>query len=388
MEFLKSSFRKYKRCYSLSLFTVLSIIIGVLFVNVSCDSDDNDLSPGKFTLTVEAHPSDAGSVNGSGEYKPGEEVLIKAYPDSDYRFVNWVDNNINLISVEAEFNYVMPAENVTLTANFLPLNDYEIHFIDVGQADAILIITDEKVVLVDAGWNDGIVAGYLSDMDIDRIDIAIATHPHADHIGGFLQIFNEFEIGEVIDPGVTHTTHTFTQYMVAIDVNDIPFTEGRKGMIRDIGEDAYLEILHPPDPVPNYSNSFLNNVSVVAKVNLGQVSVLLTGDLEKEGEAHVLSDSDKLASTILKVGHHGSNTSSTWNFLQAVQPEVSVIMCGKDNQFNHPHQPVLDRLNNIGTEIYRTDRDGTIIITTDRIGYEIFTEHKTYSSEEVAAGID
>ncbi len=256
--------------------------------------------------------------------------------------------------------FVVPGEGVT----------YTVHFIDVGQGDAIFVETPEKVMLVDGGWGDSGVVEYLLDLDIEYIDIVIGTHPHADHIQGLIDVFYEFEIGEVIDPGVTHTSQTFENYLNTIDLYNIPFTVGRKGMEWELSEHAHMKLVHPVNP----SEYHLNNASIVAHVTLGEVTVLLTGDAEENAENQMLNEPELLASDILKVGHHGSNTSSQMEFLEAVNPDISIIQCGEDNQYGHPHEPVLERLNAIGTTIYRNDLHGHIVVTiTDGVEYEVDT---------------
>lgn len=251
---------------------------------------------------------------------------------------------------------------------------YEIHFVDVGQGDAILVTTPEKTLLVDGGRRDTGITDYLDALEIEEIDIVIGTHPHADHIGGLIDVFYNFEVGEIIDPGTVHTTNTYNEYLELIDFYNIPYTEGRKGMERDLGENAFMEIIYPPEPIPTHQSSRLNNASIVARVTLGEITLLLTGDAEKEAESDMLDDPGLLASDILKVGHHGSKTSSTANFLEAVQPEVSVIMCGEDNQYGHPHSEALARLNAVETEIYVTATHGHIVIKSDGENYTISTE--------------
>lgn len=250
------------------------------------------------------------------------------------------------------------------------ITSYRIHFIDVGQGDAIFIETPGQNMLVDAGVRESGVTEYLQSLDIERIDIVIGTHPHADHIGGLIEVFQTFEVGEVIDPGVTHTTTTFHYYMSTIDLYDIPFTVGRKGMHWQLSDDAGMLLLHPVNP----SSDHLNNASIVARVTLGEIKILLTGDAEREAEEEMLNDPHLLASHILKVGHHGSWTSSTEDFLDAIQPEISIIQCGEDNPYGHPHDVAMERLNAVDTEIYRTDLHGHVIIETDGVEYTITTQ--------------
>ncbi len=262
--------------------------------------------------------------------------------------------------------FVVPGDDIE--------ESYTLHFIDVGQGDAIFIETPEKVMLVDGGWGDSGVVEYLQNLNIEYIDIVIGTHPHADHIQGLIGVFYEFEVGKVIDPGVTHTSQTFQNYLAVIDLYDIPFTVGRKGMEWELSEHAHMKLLHPVSPTESHSgnSTMLNNASIVAHVTLGEVTVLLTGDAEENAEYQMLNDPELLASDILKVGHHGSNSSSQMAFLEAIDPAISVIQCGEDNPYNHPHDPVLERLNAIDTTIYRNDLHGNIVITIEDGGkYEV-----------------
>ncbi len=202
---------------------------------------------------------------------------------------------------------------------------------------------------------------YLKQAGITEIDLVISTHPHEDHIGGLISVLENFPVGEVIDPAVAHTTKTFEKYLTLIDEKDITFTEGRAGMRRELGGGAALEILHPVSP----SSRHLNNASIVARLTFGETAFLFAGDAEEEAEAEMLQHSAKLKSNVLKVGHHGSQTSSNKEFLQAVGPEVAVIMCGAGNSYGHPHAETLEKLAAASARVYRTDLDGTVVITTD-----------------------
>lgn len=248
-----------------------------------------------------------------------------------------------------------------------PSGRLEVHFIDVGQGDAILVKTPGKNILIDAGWRGDTVVNYLRSEGVESLDLVIGTHPHADHIGGLINVMEQISVREVFDPGVVHTTKTFEDYLTVIDQKNIIFTEGRTGLERDIGGGAVLEIIHPSSP----SEDHLNNASIVARVAFGQISFLFTGDAEKEAEGEILNRGYNPESTILKVGHHGSSTSTTQAFLRAVNPEAAVIMCGEDNQYGHPHEETVDRLTAAGVDIYRTDLHGTIVISTDGQSYSV-----------------
>lgn len=241
----------------------------------------------------------------------------------------------------------------------------KVHFIDVGQGDAILIETPSKNVLIDGGDRGSIVVDYLKAQGVDSLDLVIGTHPHADHIGGLIDIFQSISVKEVIDPGIVHTTKTFEDYLTLIDRKNIIFTVGLAGMIRDLGDGVEMFIVHPS----SLDNSSINDASIVVRMTFGQISFMFTGDVESE--EHILRRGYDLESTILKVGHHGSKTSTGSSFLNAINPDVAVIMVGEGNRYGHPHLETLVRLTNSNVDIYRTDIHGTIIITTNGQTFEV-----------------
>lgn len=256
--------------------------------------------------------------------------------------------------------------------------ELEVHFIDVGQGDSILIQTTSKNILIDGGNRGNIALNYLNNRGIETLDLVIGTHPHADHIGGLINVMEAIPVREVIDPGVVHTTKTFEDYLTLIDEKNIKFSEGRAGMTRDLGGGAAMQIIHPSSP----SSSHLNNASIVARVTFGQISFLFTGDAEAEAESQILNRGYTLDSTILKVGHHGSRTSTTAAFLSAVGPDAGVIMCGTGNTYGHPHKETLHKLHSAGVNIYRTDIQGNIIITTDGKTYSVSDEPHSYQEQQ------
>lgn len=237
-----------------------------------------------------------------------------------------------------------------------------VHFINVGQGDSILIQAPGKIVLIDGGSKSqgSTVVNYLKKLGITTIDYVIATHPHEDHIGGLIDVLKNFTVREVIDTGVPHTTKTFEEYLTLIDQKDINFTEGRAGQKYDLGGGSELRILHPTSPSANN----LNNASVVTRLTFGSTSFLFAGDAESASETEILSRGGTLASTVLKVGHHGSSTSTTQNFLNAIKPAMAVIMVGS-NSYGHPTDQTLKRLHEAKIQIFRTDKNGTIVMTSD-----------------------
>ena len=253
-------------------------------------------------------------------------------------------------------------------AAVIPEGSTSVYFIDVGQGDCELIRTpDGQNILIDAGTNatgDKLVQ-YLEQLGVEQIDTLIATHPHEDHIGGMDEVVNAFPIGDVYLPKVadsqTPTTRTYERLLDAIADKGLSITPGRGGITILDDDGIKLEFLAPN--ADSYAD--LNSYSIVAKLTCGQKSFLFTGDAESDSEEEMLHAGYDLRSDVLKCGHHGSSTSTSAAFLQAVQPTYAVISCGVDNDYGHPHRETLDKLNDAGVQIYRTDEQDTILAVCD-----------------------
>ena len=249
--------------------------------------------------------------------------------------------------------------------------------LDVGQGDAILIRTGGQTILIDTGdvpAREQLVK-YIKNEGITVIDKLIITHPHADHLGGAAAIFDNFTVRQVYDSGQTTTSGLYRQYLETVQKKNIPFSVLTAGQMVDIGGGALLKVLAPEKPYIQGTESDLNNNSIVVKLVYGNFSMLLTGDAEKEAEERMLkSGSVELKSTILKSAHHGSSSSSTPAFLAAVAPEAVIISVGANNDYHHPHPSTLKKYNERKLKIYRTDKDGTVTVTTDGKGYTISKE--------------
>jgi competence protein ComEC len=238
----------------------------------------------------------------------------------------------------------------------------KVHYIDVGQGDCALIHVNDAAMLIDAGdrgYGSGIV-NYIKAQGIKKLDYVIFTHPHADHTGGGADVINAFDIGQIIMPKVSHTSKTFENLLITIKNKGMKINTPKPGEEYSLGN-AKFTILGPNSA--SYHN--LNNYSVVNKVIFGNTSFLFAGDAEGISENEILSKGFDIKADVLKVGHHGSDTSTGEQFLKAVGPKHAIISCGKGNKYGHPTQAVLARLAAHKVELYRTDESGTIIATSD-----------------------
>ena len=249
---------------------------------------------------------------------------------------------------------------------FVAQEDLLIDFIDVGQADSILIRNQDKTMLIDAGTNEAgeTVVTYLQNLGINKIDYLIGTHPHEDHIGGLDDVINHFNIGQIYMPKIETTTKTFEDVLDAIENKNLTVTSPNKGDKIEIGQAVGTFMT---EPILDKDN--LNLSSLVVRLEFGNNSFLFMGDAEKENEETINWNK----TDVLKVGHHGSNTSTSESFLNQVKPQCSIIMVGKDNSYNLPTQETIDKLNTIGSEIYRTDENGTIQSISDGNTIEVKT---------------
>ncbi len=251
----------------------------------------------------------------------------------------------------------------------------EVHYIDVGQGDSILIHLSGKTMLIDAGNNAASIITYIKTLNIDKIDAIVATHPHADHIGGMAEIINEFVVDKIYMPKVAHTSKTYENLLLTIKNKNLKVNTAKAGTTIDLGNKIKIEVMAPNSE--NYNN--LNDYSAVVKIEYENVSFLFAGDAEAISEKEMVEKyGNKLKANVLKVGHHGSTTSTTLNFLNTVSPEYAIISVGENNSYGHPNQETLDKLKNI--DVFRTDKLGTIVAKTD--GQTInFAFEKTFTEE-------
>ena len=233
----------------------------------------------------------------------------------------------------------------------------KVYIIDVGQGESILITTDEKSMLIDAGENNmgDEVLEFIDTLGLDSLDYALATHPHSDHIGGLDTVLENIPVGEVLD---------------VIEQKNIPLTQVDSGDTIDLGSGAVVTVLGPvTEEVED-----LNNTSVVCRLDFGETSFLFNGDQEEPMEQLLIENNANLDCDMMTMGHHGSSTSSSREYLDAVSPEYASISCGKANKYGHPHDETVENLEQLDIPYYRTDLSGNITFTSDGETISVRTE--------------
>ena len=265
-------------------------------------------------------------------------------------------------------------------------NKLEVVFFDVGQGNSVFIQTPNKIqVLIDGGPDSLLILEHLGQkMPFwDRqIDIIISTHSSADHLTGLIETLRRFEIDKIIWTGMDNnslTHHQFIEEIKKAEKKEVEIIVTQFGQKFYLEPEIYLKILNPLIKMERLNPANHNNNSIVARLNFNETSFLFTSDIEKEREILLVQkqqylEQNFLSADILKIPHHGSKTSSSVEFLQAVNPSTTIIQSGKDNKFGHPHQEVIDRLKEKEINIFRTDLQGTIKIISDGEKYEVITE--------------
>lgn len=258
-------------------------------------------------------------------------------------------------------NFLKQKDNITQPVNSTRKveGDLSVYFVDVGQADCILINNKGQYMLIDAGNNeDGEkLVQYFKDLGINKFNYVIGTHAHEDHIGGMDNIINNFEIGTFYMPDVVTTTKTFEDVLDALENKNLSFETPEIDSSFSLS-DAEVEVLYVGD-----ESNDLNDTSIILKLIYQNNSFLFTGDASSKVEKQILNKNIK--SDVLKVGHHGSQYSSSESFLKKVNPKYSIIQVGIGNTYDHPKDIILSRLDKINSSVYRTDQDGTIIAKSD-----------------------
>ncbi len=260
-------------------------------------------------------------------------------------------------------NPASPTSTGTATQTTAPedANTMEVHFIDVGQADCALLRNGEHNMLIDGGnvEDSSLVVSYLLNLGIASLDCVVATHAHEDHAGALAGILAVFPVETVYVTTTTYASTCYDDFMNYVDQQDITPNIPTPGDRYMLGE-AEVTFL---GPVKSYAET--NDTSLVCRVDYGEVSFLFTGDMETPAEGDMLDAGANVKATVLKVGHHGSSSSTGYRFLYEVDPQYAVISCGEGNSYGHPEDEVLSRLQDAGVTTYRTDLSGTVVATTD-----------------------
>ena len=268
------------------------------------------------------------------------------------------DRQVDNLDVEYLLWHTLFPEEYPLPAK--PAGEFKVYFIDVGQADAALIICDGKTLLIDGGnaADSNLMYSFLKNKGVSHLDYVIGTHAHEDHIGGLTGALNYAKADIVYCPTTSYSTAAFRNFANAVK------NQGKSITVPSVGTQFKLGSATCTMLAVN-TTSDVNNSSIVLRIVYGNTSFLFTGDAEKEVEQSMINRGVTLESTVLKVGHHGSYTSSSYQFLRAVKAQYAVISCGKDNDYGHPHAQVLSRLRDVDLKLFRTDLQGDILCTSD-----------------------
>lgn len=281
-----------------------------------------------------------------------------------------IPNTITSTPSETSTTTTFTATPIATTTGSDPV--LKIHFIDVGQGDAILIDLNETEVLIDGGDRSPGVCSYLYQYVDGDLEAMIATHVHADHIGGLIAVLQQFNVDSIWHNGDTSTSKTYLDFMDAAQNEGALVSVGYCGESIQCGDLSFMVL-------NSGIGGTVNNNSIVLELSYGEVDFLFTGDAEHEAEQAMLNSSVVSISDIeiLKVGHHGSITASGQDFLAATKPEIAIYMAGIGNTYGHPHQETITALQGMGTNIYGTDVNGTIIVSTDGKTYQVESEKRT-----------
>lgn len=292
-----------------------------------------------------------------------KKILIGAVAVATLAGLSHLSEGINILenfNKEAKKSVVNQIDN---TSNSEVSGVLTIDYIDVGQGDSALVNVNGKYMLIDAGTNasEKDLINYLKGKNIQKIDYVIGTHPHEDHIGGLDKVIDNFDIGQVYLPKISHTTKTYESVLESIKNKGLKVTTAKEGVKIDLGPGTTVEMYSPNKS--KYDN--LNDYSPIMRVVFGENKFLFTGDAEREAENEVIKKGVDLSADVLKVGHHGSDTSTSDDFLKKVNPKIAIISCGKGNDYGHPHNSTVNKLEGRNIKTFRTDEVGTIQVESD-----------------------
>lgn len=322
-----------------------ALVLAMLLIITGC-------SPGEEQIVVSGQNEEIGTTvsnDGSSYLNDTKEW------EQEYQSTSITENQ----PVQGDSNFILP-ENST----------FEVHYIDVGQGDSSLILCDGEAMLIDGGEADqsSKIYAYLENHGVDYLDCIVATHAHSDHIGGLSGALNYAAVGTALCPVTSYDSKTFDSFTKYLGKQGVSITVPQPGDAFNLGS-ALVEIMGPQE---NYDDA--NDTSIVLKITYGATAFLFTGDAERASEADILDAGYDLSATVLKVGHHGSDSSTSYPFLREIMPDYAVIQVGKGNSYGHPAEDTLSRLRDAGVKVYRNDLQGTIICTSDGTTVSFSTE--------------
>jgi len=287
-------------------------------------------------------------------------VLISVFfnVDLDYFFGYTLDDLIAQIGEKSNYDSL---KNIDEESNDI----LKVYFVDVGQGDSIILNKGNESMIIDAGPNSSEIKliNFINSLNITKFKYVVGTHVHEDHIGGMEKVISDFEVSKVIFPKTISTTKTFNDFIDSVKNKGINLTSPKVGDVYYLSDDVKIQIVAPNSEY--YDDQ--NNYSIVLKVTYKNISFLFTGDAETLSEKEILQNGIDVSADVLKLGHHGSNSSTSAKFLDKVNPKYAIISVGKDNSYNHPHSEIITRLSIRNIIIYRTDILGNILIKTDGI---------------------
>jgi competence protein ComEC len=264
---------------------------------------------------------------------------------------------LSLLFPKEESYAPAPAETLPISGNGLT-----IHFIDVGQADCALLECDGEYAIIDAGYPERAdkVVEYMTGLGVEALDLLVATHPHGDHIGGLPTVLDAYPVETVWSSELPFSNDYTRSFQNAVALQRVPLTVPEIGDVFELG-DATITVIGPVRM--DYED--VNNISLVLMVQYGDIRFLFTGDMERDAEEELLDSGADVKADVLKVGHHGSYTSTSYRFLYEVEPTYAVICVGGNNEYGHPHDEPMSRLQDADVTIYRTDKMYDIVAVTD-----------------------
>ncbi len=337
-------------------FRIISIILTLLII---------------FSLNSSAVDLLAGDLNKNGKVDAADARLALRYSvgledfNDELKLIGNVDGGEKITASDARMILRM---SVGLEEQFYIEETekdsfFEVHFIDVGQADCSLIICDDETLLIDGGnvGDSSLVVSYLLSVGVTELDYVICTHAHEDHVGGLSGPLNKFTVTQaVFSPETGSDTKCYKDFLSAVEKQNLSVTVPETDSSFNLGSSTVTFI----GPVTeNYDD--INDTSIVTKITYEETSFLFTGDAERESEQDILEKGTDISADVLKVGHHGSENSTTYPFLREIMPEIAVISVGEGNKYGHPTEEALSRLRDADVKVYRTDMQGHIKITSD-----------------------